>query len=163
MEIASLSKIIPKSAIHVDSDAESKKEVIKELVTLAKKTFKVRGSTDKIVKRILDREKKGSTAIGNGVAIPHTKFEGIDATIGAFVKTKKAVKDYVGIDGLPVKFFFLVLSDEDRTMEYTETLRTIMKIVGDQEKYFSFLKQAKSKEAVAEIFDEISGVQHQTP
>lgn len=158
MDVVNLNEIIPKNAIVIGSKAETKKDVIKELVKLSKKAFKVRASADKIAKQVLEREKKGSTAIGNGVAIPHTKFSGLKSTIGAFIKTKKAVKDYVGIDGSPVTMFFLVLSGEDKTMEYTDTLRTIMKLVADKDKAFNFLKQAKTSKDVIEIFDEISGV-----
>ncbi|MBI4243148.1 MAG: PTS sugar transporter subunit IIA [Planctomycetes bacterium] len=157
-----LSKIIPKESIVVNLTVDSKKEIIKKLILAAKKTFKVKTPTDKLFKTVMEREKLGSTAIGCGVAIPHAKFKGLNTCIGSFVKLKTSVKDYVGIDGLPVSMAFLVLAGENSTTEYTESLKLIMKLVNDKEKYFNFLQQAKDPEAVFYVFEEIDCAQQTT-
>lgn len=157
MEQVYVSKIIPKNAIAINLKGGTKKEVIKELVTIAKKAFKVRGSTDKIVKMVLEREKKGSTAIGSNVAIPHAQISGLKAIIGAFAKTSSEIRDYIGVDGRPVNMLFLVLADTDRSAEYTSALRTISKIIADKDRLFSFLRQASDPDSVHDVLLEADG------
>lgn len=157
MRQTSVSRIIPKDAITINLKGNTKKEVIKELVTIAKRAFKIRGSTDKIVRMVLEREKKGSTAIGSNVAIPHAQISGLKTTIGAFAKTNSEIRDYIGVDGKPVNMLFLVLSDTDRSAEYTDALRTITRIIADKDRLFSFLRQAGDPDSVHDILLEADG------
>jgi len=65
-----------------------------------------------IMSALIKREKVGSTGIGKGVAVPHTKHKSITEITGAFARSQKGV-EFDALDGEPVYLFFLLLSPHD--------------------------------------------------
>jgi PTS system nitrogen regulatory IIA component len=78
----------------------------------------------------LDRESLGSTAIGDGVAIPHGKFPGIIAPIISFGRSRKGL-DFESMDGQPVFLFFLLIAPEDSASVHLKALARIAKMLKD--------------------------------
>ena len=72
----------------------------------------VSGQLDGVVKAILQRETLGSTGMGNGLAIPHTKHEGVPETTGVVAVSQEGV-DFASLDGDPVHVFFLLVSPSE--------------------------------------------------
>ncbi len=99
-----------KDSIELELKAKNKKEVIEEMVNIIDKKDVV---VDKkiAVESLLEREELGSTGVGQGIAIPHSKTKGVKELIGAFGVSKEGV-DFDALDGDSVSIFFLLLAPE---------------------------------------------------
>jgi len=122
-----LSEILDEKNIIPDLKARDKKGALEELAgTVASN----RQSMDKnsLVKVLLERERLGSTGIGDGVAIPHGKFHGIDEPIISFGRSLKGL-DFESMDGQPVYLFFLLVAPENSASVHLKALARIAKIL----------------------------------
>jgi len=122
-----LSEILDAKNIIPDLKARDKKKALEELAECIVKT---RPSVDKdsLVKVLLDRERLGSTGIGDGVAIPHGKFHGINEPIISFGRSIKGL-DFESMDGQPVFLFFLLIAPENSASVHLKALARIAKIL----------------------------------
>ncbi len=77
-----------------------------------------------------EREEKGSTAIGNGLAIPHARIDSLEHVVGAFARVSD-VDGFNSIDGAPVNFVFLILSPTDQQTQHFEALSTISRMMNN--------------------------------
>jgi nitrogen PTS system EIIA component len=77
---------------------------------------------------LLQRERLGSTGIGNGIAIPHGKFEGIDRLVGLFARLDKAI-DFDALDGQPVDLVFVLLAPEGAGADHLKGLAKVARIL----------------------------------
>jgi mannitol/fructose-specific phosphotransferase system IIA component (Ntr-type) len=93
-------------AVHLDLSAESKDDILKELIALLKLDEKSEGMLFKMLKR---RENLGSTGIGRGIAIPHSRSLVVNRLRVAFGR-KTAGVDWKAIDDKPAHFFFLIVA-----------------------------------------------------
>lgn len=78
-------------------------------------------SADDIYERLLNRERMGSTGIGEGIAIPHCRLKQCDKTFGVLLQLEEAV-DFDSIDQKPVDLIFALLVPEEATDEHLKTL-----------------------------------------
>lgn len=148
-----LSDFVVKEAILVDLQATSKEPAIREIVqSLAGTGRLAEADTDSVAKAILNREELGSTGIGQGVAVPHTRHPKADRLIGTVAISRKGV-DFAALDGDPVDIFFLLVSPPNQPGDHLRALENISRHLKD-EKFVSFLRQAKTREDVIEILDE---------
>jgi len=124
-----LSDIMEEDNLIPDLKARDKKRVIEEL---AEAIVKNKPSLDKdsLVRVLLERESLGSTAIGDGVAIPHGKFHGITMPIISFGRSLNGL-DFESIDGQPVFLFFLLVAPEDSASVHLKALARIAKLLKD--------------------------------
>jgi nitrogen PTS system EIIA component len=122
-----LSEILDEKNIIPDLKARDKKGALEELAGTVVNT---RQSLDKnsLVKVLLEREHLGSTGIGDGVAIPHGKFHGIDEPIISFGRSLKGL-DFESMDGQPVYLFFLLVAPENSASVHLKALARIAKIL----------------------------------
>jgi PTS system nitrogen regulatory IIA component len=122
-----LSEILDAGNIIPDLKARDKKKALEEL---AENIVKSKPSLDKnsLVKVLLEREKLGSTGIGDGVAIPHGKFNGINEPIISFGRSLKGL-DFESMDGQPVFLFFLLVAPENSASVHLKALARIAKIL----------------------------------
>jgi PTS system nitrogen regulatory IIA component len=81
----------------------------------------------------MERESLGSTAIGQGIAIPHAKSDSVSKLVGAFALSKKGV-DFDSLDGEPVYIFFILVAAQDSAGPHLKALARISRIF--KEKYF---------------------------
>lgn len=95
---------------------------------------------------LFDRERLGSTGVGNGVALPHGRVKGLREAVGAFAILKDAM-DFEAIDNLPVKLVFALLVPEEATEEHLQLLGQLAKLFSEQENR-EMLLHAKSCEDV---------------
>ncbi len=122
-----LEKILKLDYLNDDMQARSKTEALAELASLVTK-----GSRDLNKSQICDvlqqREKQGSTGIGDGVAIPHGKIGDLEELILAFGRSKNGVP-FDSIDGKPVHLFFLLLAPENCTGQHLKALAKVSKML----------------------------------
>jgi nitrogen PTS system EIIA component len=122
-----LSEILDPKNIIPDLKAREKKKALEELAETITNT---RPSLDKnaLVKVLLERERLGSTGIGDGVAIPHGKFHGIAEPVISFGRSLKGL-DFESMDGQPVYLFFLLVAPENSASVHLKALARIAKLL----------------------------------
>ena len=148
-----LSDFVVREAIVVDLQATTKESAIREIVLSLATAGRLDSSdTDGVARAILNREELGSTGIGQGVAVPHTRHPKADRLIGTVALSRKGV-DFAALDGDPVDIFFLLVSPPNQPGDHLRALENISRHLKD-EKFVSFLRQAKSREQVIELLDE---------
>ena len=122
-----LSEILEENHIISDLKARDKKGVLEEL---AETIVSHEPSVDKraLVRVLLERERLGSTGIGEGVAIPHGKFNGISQPVISFGRSRKGL-DFESMDGQPAFLFFLLVAPENSASIHLKALAKIAKIL----------------------------------
>ena len=144
---------ICREAILAKLEAVDKEGAIREMVLSLCKAGKVeKDEYESIVKAILKREELGSTGIGRGVAVPHTKHPSVDRLVGSVAVSAQGV-DFASLDGEVVHLFFLLISPPDRPGDHLRALENISRQLRD-DTFCKFLKQAKNVEDIHTLLDE---------
>ena len=144
---------VSREAIRADITADDKEGVIREMVQALAEASKVpQGEYESIVKAIMKREELGSTGIGRGVAVPHTKHPSIDRLVGTVAVSSEGV-DFDSLDGEKVHLFFLLISPPDRPGDHLRALENVSRQLRD-ETFCKFLKQAKNAEDIIQLLEE---------
>ncbi len=110
--------------------SRTKEDVLAELSAVFPRKSFTRDQTD-IVKVLMEREKLGSTGIGDGIAIPHGKIHDIDNLLLSFGRSKKGI-DFDALDGKPVHLFFLLIAPEHTPCQHLKVLAKISKMLQDR-------------------------------
>ncbi|MDR3253543.1 MAG: PTS sugar transporter subunit IIA [Endomicrobium sp.] len=131
------------SSILVDLESADKKSVIIELVEVLKDTKKAK-KTDEIINVILEREKLGSTGIGQGVAIPHGKTDVVHEQMGVLGISRKGI-EFNSLDGELVHIIFLLVGPVEIAGQHLKALSRISRLFKDK-----FLRQAIRDATTAE-------------
>ena len=147
------SDFVKTESIQAELAADDKEGVIRELVTSLVDKGQLNGDEyENIVKAILEREKLGSTGIGRGIAVPHTKHPSVQDIVGT-VGVSSAGVAFESLDGEKVQLFFMLISPLDRRNDHLKALENISKQLQD-DTFCRFLKQSKSEEDVQQILEE---------
>ena len=104
------------------------------------------------VNTLLEREKLGSTGIGDGIAIPHGKLTDIDDLIVSFGRSREGV-EFNAMDGKPAHIFFLLLAPENTTGRHLKALAKISKMLKDNT-FRKKIMEAKSKDEIYMIISD---------
>ncbi|MDH3568163.1 MAG: PTS sugar transporter subunit IIA [Desulfobacteraceae bacterium] len=118
--------VLLKEAILSDMKANDKKGVLEELVTPVARIAGI--NHDYLVKVLMERERLGSTGIGEGIGIPHGKVKDLESLVLGFGLSKKGV-DFDSMDGQPAHIFFLLLTPENSTGLHLKLLARISRIL----------------------------------
>lgn len=124
-----ISELLNPQAIVVDLQAADKKHALAEL-TEALVSCVPSLNRDEVIEVLHEREKLGSTGIGDGVAIPHGKLGGIPELMLAFGRSSKGV-NFESMDGQPAHLFFLLVAPEESVGVHLKTLARISKLLKD--------------------------------
>ena len=144
-----LSELLDESNIITDLHARDKKGVLEELVgAVINHESSIERHT--LVKILLDRERLGSTGIGDGVAIPHGKYHGISQPLVSFGRSRSGL-DFESMDGQPAHLFFLLVAPENSANVHLKVLATIARIL----KNSSFRKALMEADSEEEIYRKI--------
>jgi len=144
---------ICEEAITAQLAAEDKESVIVEMVESLVNVNRVpEDDQDSIVKAIMKREELGSTGIGRGIAVPHTKHPSVDKLIGTVAVSPEGV-DFNSLDGENVQLFFLLISPPDRPGDHLRALENISRQLRD-DTFCRFLKQAKTASDIQQLLQE---------
>lgn len=123
-----LSDLLTKDAVIAGLKAKSKKQAIQEM---AAKAAALTGLSEReIFDTLLQRERLGSTGVGNGIAIPHGKLTRLDRLVGLFAKLEKPV-DFDALDDEPVDLVFLLLAPEGAGADHLKALARIARQLRD--------------------------------
>ena len=137
-----------------DLKASEKETAIEELLeSLVAHGLVVSENAPSILDALMKREELGSTGIGRGIAIPHTKHEGIGKLVGVMGRSHGGV-DFKGLDGEPTHLFFLVLSPADEPNQHLHALEQISFLVRD-DNYCRFMRDAVDKDGLNDILREV--------
>ncbi|MDR1244793.1 MAG: PTS sugar transporter subunit IIA [Endomicrobium sp.] len=126
---------LSQDAIIVDLKATDKKSAIVELAEVLKNTKKIKNSDD-IINIVLERERLGSTGIGQGVALPHGKTDLLQEQIGVLGISRKGI-EFNSLDGEPVHIIFLLVGPVEVAGQHLKALSRISRLFKDK-----FLRQA---------------------
>lgn len=121
--------VLHKDAIILDLKSIDKKGVLEELVEPVARIAGVKH--DYLVQVLMDRERLGSTGIGEGVGIPHGKLKDIDDLILGCGLSRKGV-DFEAMDGQPTYIFFLLITPENSTGLHLKLLAQISRILKNE-------------------------------
>src|ERR1700752_1176460 len=106
----------------------SKKQILQEL---AAKAAELSGQSERTVLETLQqREKLGSTGVGNGIAIPHGKLPKLNKLFGLFARLDRPV-DFEALDGQPVDLVFLLLAPETAGADHLKALARVARLLRD--------------------------------
>jgi fructose-specific phosphotransferase system IIA component len=146
-----LPNLLKEKYIELDLKEKEKTKLIAELVDLVAKSIRIKDGKA-LFKAILERERLGSTGIGNGVAVPHAKIKGIKKPLLILGRSPEGV-DFDSLDGEKTYLFFMLISPQEEVGLHLKILAKISHFVRDK---FNVerLKKVKDKH---EIFEIISG------
>ena len=137
-DVVAIDAIIP--ALKVNS----KKQALQEL---AAKAAQICGHSEMtIFETLMQREKLGSTGVGNGVAIPHGKLPKLNKLFGLFARLERPV-DFESLDGQPVSLIFLLLAPEGAGADHLKALARVARVLRDPDTARK-LRESRDAEAI---------------
>ena len=126
MEITDL---ISPAAVIPNLRATSKKQALQDL---AKKAAEITGLHERaIFDVLLERERLGTTGVGNGIAIPHGKLPAMEKLYGLFARLEKPIS-FESIDEQPVDLIFLLLAPESAGADHLKALARVSRLLRDK-------------------------------
>jgi PTS system nitrogen regulatory IIA component len=148
-----LSEFVVEEAVIADLHAANKEQAIREMVGSLCAAGRIRPEDQEaIVGAIMTREELGSTGIGRGVAVPHTKHSSVDSLI-ATVGLCHSGLDFQSLDGGAVYIIFLLISPPDRPGDHLRGLETITRHL-KRDDFCRFLRQSKTRPQVMDLLRE---------
>jgi PTS system nitrogen regulatory IIA component len=147
-----LHSLLAEDLVLLDLKSRSREDVLREMVGHLKTKNRITKDKD-LYEKLIQREKLGSTAIGDGVAIPHCKLKGIKAPLFLLGVSKQGV-NFDSLDGKPSHVFFMVISSPDNPGMNLQALAAIAKLVRKAAALLRRILEAKSSKAAIEIVRE---------
>lgn len=148
-----LADFVVRDAIVSELKASTKEEAIREIVESLTATGHLkRDESESIIQAIMKREELGSTGIGNGVAVPHTKHPSVEKMVGTVAISHKKL-DFASIDRESVDLIFLLVSPPDRPGEHLRALENISRHLR-VDMFCRILRQSKTKVDIIEVLEE---------
>lgn len=149
-----MSEFVVRDAILPSLSATTKEAVIRAMVESLREAGQFRGAdTEDIVRAILKRELLGSTGIGRGVAIPHTKHASVDRLVGTLAVSPGGVA-FESLDGEPVYIFVLLISPQDRPGDHLRALENVSRCLRD-DAFVKALRAATTREEISHLLDRL--------
>ena len=148
-----ITDFLSKKAIVTDIKSTKKEDVIRELVDALINAGEIeKRNRNKLIDALMARESLGSTAIGQGIAIPHAKSDCVSKLVAAFGLSKKGV-DFDSLDGELAYIFFLLVAPQDSAGPHLKALARISRLLKD--KYFrDTLKNCEDDKSVIKIISQ---------
>jgi len=125
-----LSSLLQEKLINLELRGKNKKEIIEELVDLVARSSKLKNKKA-FLKAILERERLGSTGVGNGVAIPHAKSKVVKNFVLVFGRKDSGI-DFGALDGERTYLFFSLASPEEEVGGHLKVLSEIARLIKDK-------------------------------
>ena len=139
--------------ILVNSDVSSPKKLLQEMarllsIPLLESDQKCREKD--VYHALLEREKLGNTGIGNGVALPHSRFQHANKAIIAIITLNQAI-DYDSLDGQKVDIAFGLIVPQEATQEHLQILADIAGMMSQQDNKNRLLSAESAEQAITII------------
>ncbi len=145
-----INDMLSEEAFLINFDGTSKKQVLEELSRLAEAKLGINSRT--LLENLTKREKLGSTAVGNGIAIPHANVAIIDRPF-VFVSTLVNGLDFNSTDDLPVDIIFLLIAPDNKGSEHLQALALISRLLRNKE-LTTKLRGCKSAESALAVISQ---------
>ena len=142
-----LKDLLTKEVIKIPLVSEDKTQIIEEMVDVLDAAGRI-ANRDLASRAVLDRERVMSTGMGDGIAIPHAKTDGVKKLTAAFGITKQDI-DFKSIDNKPVRIVFLLVGPTEQTGPHLKALSRISRLMHRKE-FRDQLAAARSAEEVIE-------------
>ncbi len=124
-----ITDILPAALVIPALKGRNKEEVLRELAdAMAAQHAEI--DANRLVEVLWERERLGSTAIGDGIAIPHGKLSGLTTVRGAFGRHPQGI-DFQSLDGKPTKLLFLLVAPEDSVGQHLKALARVSRLLKD--------------------------------
>ncbi len=147
-----VARLLNPDMILLDLDHRERDGVLEELTGFLKRKNRI-GKERELVERLKQREELGSTAIGNGVAIPHCKHKSVKDPILMLAVSRRGV-NFHAPDGSPSHIFFLVISPPDNPSLNLQILAAVAHLVRKADALIKRLQEAEDTVEVMEIIRE---------
>ncbi len=145
-----ISDLINADSVIADLRATSKKQALQEL---ARRAADITGVNERAIFDVLmERERLGTTGVGNGIAIPHGKLADFERLYGVFARLEKPV-DFQAIDDQPVDLIFLLLAPEEAGADHLKALARVSRLLREQDTCEK-LRATSQKDALLAILTE---------
>lgn len=142
--------VLDKAAVLPDLAGREKRGVLEEIS--AAMAPAVGSDAERIVQVLLEREKRGSTGIGDGIAMPHGKVRGLNRLHVGFGRSREGV-EFEAMDGRPTKLFFVLLAQEGSVGDHLKMLARISRLLKDEDVRRRLI-EAETAEEILTIIDE---------
>lgn len=144
-----ISALLSPQSIFLETEITSKKKLLELIANVAADRSQLPEAT--IYNNLLNRERLGSTGLGQGFAVPHARMNDLDKTIGFFFRLKEAV-NFEAPDNQPVDLVFTIIIPEEATEEHLLILSTLARIFSQPE-VCDAIRKAGSREEIAAIIE----------
>ena len=144
-----ISALLSPQCIFLDTEITSKKKLLELIANVVADRTRLPESS--IYSNLLSRERLGSTALGQGFAVPHARLTDLDRTLACFFRLKEAV-NFEAPDDRPVDLVFAIIIPEEATDEHLVILSSLARIFSN-EKICEAVRQAADKEEIAKIIE----------
>ena len=142
-----ISALLSPQTIFLDTEVSSKKKLLELIANIAADRTQL--SESSIYNNLLNRERLGSTALGQGFAVPHARMEDLDQTLGCFFRLTEPV-NFEAPDNRPVDLVFTIIIPEQATEEHLIILSSLAGIFSRPE-VCEAIRGAAGKEEIAQI------------
>lgn len=129
MSLLSLSSLLAPDRVRVGLDLDTKEEVVDALIALAATSDAVRDG-DQLREDVWDRERRMSTGVGQGLALPHARTAAVSETVAAFATLARPI-DYGALDGAPVRLALLLAGPEGDRGRHVRILSRVSLVMSD--------------------------------
>jgi PTS system nitrogen regulatory IIA component len=124
-----INDLLVPEAVVADLKATSKKQALQEL---ARRAAEISGLHERTIFDVLmERERLGTTGVGNGIAIPHGKLANLDRLYGLFARLATPI-DFQAIDERPVDLIFVLLAPESAGADHLKALAKVSRLLRDK-------------------------------
>ena len=146
-----LNEILVREACVVDMKARTKKEALRELSEVLAGSVKGLDGAG-LLDMLLEREKLGTTAMGDGIAIPHARIEALERLLASFGRSRRGV-DFDSVDGKPTHLFFLLVAPGREGSAHLLTLARLSRMLSSPE-FRSKLLDVESNDDFFRVLEE---------
>ncbi len=146
-----LNDILVREACIPDMKAKTKKEALRELSGVLAGSLKSLDAAG-LLDMLLEREKLGTTAMGDGIAIPHARIESLDRLLASFGRSRQGV-DFDSVDGKPTHLFFLLVAPGKEGSAHLLTLARLSRLLSSPE-FRSKLLDVESSDDLFRVLEE---------
>jgi PTS system nitrogen regulatory IIA component len=123
-----LSKLLVPGAVRIVGQMTGKKRLFQELGEVAAQAYGLSAAT--AIDGLQERESLGPTGVGNGIALPHARLEGLEKITGVFIRLEKPL-EYESVDRQPVDLIFGLFAPKDSGVDHLKALALVSRTMRD--------------------------------
>ncbi|MCY1128405.1 PTS sugar transporter subunit IIA [Frigidibacter sp. RF13] len=150
-----LSSFLSPSAVRVMAGTASKKRLFQDLGDIAQAVYGLDGDTT--FDALQERETLGPTGVGNGVALPHARLDGLEKMAGVFIRLERPV-DFDSVDRVPVDLIFALFAPKDAGVEHLKALATVSRTLREEQTRIK-LRQNSDPAALHAVLTDLRSIQ----